>query len=388
MSLQVSIFLLLFGGVQGLLLLLFFLHKKLFRSGYIFLLLYLGVLLLQLTLKVMSKIWLMQNWPVNYMFSHYLPLLYGPLVFLFVKYNFNSRRFSKKDLLHFIPPAVAYALVFIAENNLVTPNPFFHFIFMPEVRLFLLCTSLIIYHLPAYQLWKQHRKQMKSYFSDEASLQFNWVKQFIYISAAAGIIVAGSLYFLYITYPVTHQYRFGFVALSIIIYWFSYTALTRPSVFSVIRGNATAETIELSLPPLKLLKQNPKYSNSALGNEEAQQIVAKVGKLMTDEKLYLQPTLTITQLAEALHCSRHHLSQVLNDKLNQSYNDYINNLRIEEAKALLLNEKNSQLKIASIAYDAGFNSLSTFNEVFKKFTGKTPSDFRKDSLKELQKQRV
>ena len=85
MPVQVTIFLLLFGGLQGILFTLFLVRKKLHRSGYIFLLFYFAVLLMQITLKVMSKGWLMGNWPLLYQASYHLPFLYGPLAFLFAR---------------------------------------------------------------------------------------------------------------------------------------------------------------------------------------------------------------------------------------------------------------------------------------------------------------
>jgi AraC-like DNA-binding protein len=389
MSSQLIIFLLFFGGLQGLLFFLFLVRKRLYSKGYIFLLLYLGVLLLQLTLKIMSKIWLMHNWSTFYQFSHFLPLLYGPLVYLFVKYAVASQPFMKKEWLHFIPAAIVLLLLFPAVNNSLPTNFFANVLFTPYVRLVLLTTSVISYSVMAYRLWKQHRNHVPEYFSVNDNLQLNWIRKFIYMSAFTGIAVSLSLFLLFITYPYTHQYRYGFAVLSIFIYWISYTALTTPSVFSFIRGNSrNTETTPYSLPALKILKQTPKYANSNLSEEDEVEICSRLDKIMATEKLYLQPGLGMMQVAEALHCTRHHLSQVINNKLQLTFNDYINNLRLQQAKQLLLDDKKSGLKIAAIAYDAGFNSLSTFNEVFKKHTGKTPSDFRKESLKELQKQRV
>jgi AraC-like DNA-binding protein len=388
MSLQINIFLLLFGGVQGVLFSLFLIRKKLFSTTYIFLLLYLGVMLLQITLKVMSKIWLMSNWTVLYNFSHYLPLLYGPLIYLFVKHLLQKRLFSMNDILHFFPAAIVFTALYFAATNLL-PNSLGFVIFNPFIRLFILGASIITYHILAYSLWKKHRETLQHFYSDTTALQMNWVKQFVILSATVSTVVATALFLLYINYPNGHQYRYGFVVLSICIYWFSYTALTKPAVFSVIMGNAEPkENAEFTLPVLKVYRPNVKYANSILNNEDAGAIINGLEKLMQEKKLYLQPGVTINQIADALKCSRHHLSQVLNDNLQKSYYDYINGLRIEEAKRLLNEPQSEQLKIASIAYDAGFNSLSTFNDVFKKFTGKTPSDYRKETLKDLQKQRV
>jgi AraC-like DNA-binding protein len=68
---------------------------------------------------------------------------------------------------------------------------------------------------------------------------------------------------------------------------------------------------------------------------------------------------------------------VLNDTIGLSFYEYVNCYRVSEAKALLSDASRKDHKIASIAYDAGFNSLSSFNDVFKKMTGQTPSQYRK-----------
>lgn len=388
MSLQVTLFLLLFGGVQGILLLLFFFNKKIFRSAYIFLLLYLGVMILQITLKVMSKMWLMSNWNILYNFSHFLPLFYGPLIYLFVKQLLHSHRFAIKDTIHFLPAGIALLGIAFSSNNLV-PYSIGYVVYNPFLRLFFSFASIIGYHVSAYFLWDKYRGKFNHLYSDTTTFQMIWVKQFVMVSAVVSTIVAVALFFLFINYPNGHQYRYGFVALSICIYWFSYTALTKPSIFVVIKGHAESkEKTDFTLPVLKVYRPNIKYANSVLSSEDAGNIITRLEKLMQEKKLYLQSGITINDLAESLKCSRHHLSQVLNDNLQQSYYDYINGLRINEAKRLLNDPQNDQIKISSIAYDSGFNSLSSFNEVFKKMAGKTPSEYRKETLKELQQQRV
>lgn len=388
MSLQVIIFFLLFGGAQGILLCLFFIKNKIFRSAYIFLILYLGVMLLQITLKVMSKTWLMSNWQVLYNFSHFLPLLYGPLIYLFVKFVLRSESFSRKDTKHFIPGIVTL-IVFACSFYTILPYPLAFIFYNPYIRLFFLITSISVYHILAYRLWKSHQKNLIQTYNDSAILQMNWLRQLVLVSAAVSTVVALALFLLFIHYPHGHQYRYGFAALSVCIYWISYTALTKPALFTVIKGQTEPkEKTDFTLPVLKVYRPNIKYANSVLSNEDADNIISRLEKLMQEKKLYLKSSLTINDLADILKCSRHHLSQVLNDNLQQSYYDYINGLRIEEAKRLLNDPQYDQLKISSIAYDSGFNSLSSFNEVFKKIAGKTPSEYRKETLKELQEQRV
>lgn len=388
MPAQLIIFLLLFGGLQGVLFSLFLIRRKLHRSSYIFLLLYLGTMLLQITLKIMNKMWLMDNWSFFYSFSHYLPLLYGPLAYFFVKHFLHHGTFRIKELLHFIPILFISFALFICES-FQAPSALVFLCYNPVLRLIILSGILVIYHLLAFQTWRLHVTTVKNYYSDTRLVKLNWIKQFILISAISCLAVVFALFALYVNYPRGHEYRYGFVVLSFVIYWFSYIALTKPSVFSVIKGYAAQNAEKLSAAPqLSVYRAVTKYSNSGMSVDQVKKICFNLEKLMVAEKLYLQPDLTISHLAERLNCSRHHLSQVLNEKLNKSYYDYINLLRIEEAKQLLKERSYQNHKIASIAYDAGFNSLSTFNDVFKKITGQTPSAYRKLSLNFSHRQRV
>jgi AraC-like DNA-binding protein len=192
-----------------------------------------------------------------------------------------------------------------------------------------------------------------------------------------------------VNYPRGAEFRYGFAAITIFIYWVSYAALTTPSVFSVIKGHAGRENaITVLLPKLVVYRPAKKYSNSGLSEEDITTIRAVLQKVMTEQKPYLRPELTINDLAALVKCNRHHLSQVLNEALKQSFYDYVNHYRVEEAKQLLLEPAKEEFKIASIAYDAGFNSLSTFNDVFKRVTGYTPSQFRKEFKQVFRKERV
>ena len=345
-------------------------------------------MLLQLTLKVMSKIWLMENWPVLYRFSHWLPLLYGPFLFLFVKNLLQPRGIQRSSTNHFILPAAVLILLTIAGADALPANMAAVF-FNPHLRAAVLIASVFFYHTAAFLLLKTKTPTEKNDVVVPAMAQLKWIKQFIIVSFTASLLIVAALYTLYMLYPLGHGFRYLFSALSICIYWFSYTALINPVAFSVVKGYARddAET-ELVLPHLKVLRPPKKYANSALAHEDALVLKTSLEQLMTEKKVYLQPELTINRLAEALHCSRHHLSQVLNDNIGCSFYDYINKLRVGEARLLLADPRFSHHKIASIGYDAGFNSLSTFNDVFKKLTGKTPSEFRKEMLNEVQQQRV
>jgi AraC-like DNA-binding protein len=120
-----------------------------------------------------------------------------------------------------------------------------------------------------------------------------------------------------------------------------------------------------------------KYRNSRLTQEDALAVLATLEQLMTGQKSYLNPNLSLAQLAKRAGCTQAMVSQVLNDKLSRSFNTYVNEYRIAEAKQLLTDEP--QLNLDIVAERCGFNSSSTFFSTFKKVVGQTPASFRAQS---------
>jgi AraC-like DNA-binding protein len=97
---------------------------------------------------------------------------------------------------------------------------------------------------------------------------------------------------------------------------------------------------------------------------------------MKEQKPFTDGELSLQKLAESLSIPPHHLSQIINERLGQTFSDFINSYRVEEAKQRLLDPRFKHLSLLGIAVDVGFNSKSSFNAVFKKHTNMTPSEFR------------
>ena len=98
---------------------------------------------------------------------------------------------------------------------------------------------------------------------------------------------------------------------------------------------------------------------------------------MNKEQPYRDPDLTLPNLAERLGTTPHKLSEVLNAELSQTFYDFVNSYRVEEVRRRLAKAEAKQMNLLTLAMDAGFASKSTFNQVFKKQTGQTPSTYRK-----------
>lgn len=126
---------------------------------------------------------------------------------------------------------------------------------------------------------------------------------------------------------------------------------------------------------LQEIKKKEKYSTSLLSDEANSNLYNNLLKLVEEDKIYLNNKLTIEDVAKKLNTNRTYLSQIINEKTDTNFNNFINRYRIQEAQVCLLNDEIKSYNIEGIAQSVGFSSKSTFNGAFKKFTGLTPSEF-------------
>lgn len=129
---------------------------------------------------------------------------------------------------------------------------------------------------------------------------------------------------------------------------------------------------------LERKKARLRYAHSNLSEEVTDEINTKLLQALEKDRHYLDSYLSLQKLAQIIDTKPNYLSQVINVKHGCSFRDLVNRYRIGAAKKLLLETRD---KIEAVAYDSGFNSLSTFNAAFKKETGMTPSQFRKKYVK-------
>ena len=144
--------------------------------------------------------------------------------------------------------------------------------------------------------------------------------------------------------------------------------------------NLKKENIRLN----KLLNTNNinndcKYINSSLNDEERIRIITLIEKALNEDKVFLNKDISVENFVEIIDTNRTYFSQVLIEYYKKSFTELINELRIDEAKELLTSDYALNYTMEAISKEVGFNSISTFNRVFKKHTGITPSFFLKVS---------
>jgi AraC-like DNA-binding protein len=173
------------------------------------------------------------------------------------------------------------------------------------------------------------------------------------------------------------------LAVAVLVYAIGYMGLRQPEIFRYDEPEQefSAEELPRQGPienvPQPAKRVDARYDRSGLGQAEATKLKAALVNLMTTQQPFRDPDLTLSGLAEQLDTTPHKLSEVLNAELSQTFYDFVNSYRVEDVRRRLAEEKSKQVNVLTLAMDAGFASKSTFNQVFKKLTGQTPSTYRK-----------
>lgn len=124
-----------------------------------------------------------------------------------------------------------------------------------------------------------------------------------------------------------------------------------------------------------------KYKKSSLSQDDKLKIKELIENQFVNEKYFVNNMASLSDLSKKLKLSSHHVSQVINEKMGKSFFELLAWYRVEEAKKILLSEKESEITIEELSERVGYNSKSSFNTVFKKQTSQTPSEFRNSNRK-------
>lgn len=343
---------------------------------------FVGFIILFVTLFVippfLHKLGLLEQFPHFIRLRTIFGMAIGPLMYIYVKTCIQKDfQISTKTLLHFIPVVIAavYAMPFIMQSGADKIQAFLDFentgklddsYFMPIIKSF--------YNICYFFLSLQIILRYKNHVLNEASIideayhrwliffsSFLWVPLlFITLYAITGAN-ALSLELLYLS-------PFIFM---ISVYAFMFF---KPAVFHPFPH-------QMQAAQLTTQEETKKYEGSNLKEKQKEKYLQKLSSYMNTEKSYREPELTLSKLSELVNIPTHHLSQIINEKFDCHFWDYINGLRIEEVKTKLVDESLGHYTIEAIAYEVGFNTKSTFYTAFKKMTKTTPSAYRRSSRK-------
>lgn len=278
---------------------------------------------------------------------------YGPLMYFYTKSLTNSSfQFKPIDIGHFIP-----ALIFIFISSSM-PN------WMPKLA-WLLYVSMGIYLYLSFRLIWHFRQIVLQAYSEFNRTNLSWLQWSIGLLTL--VVFADLLsYFLNQLFPGTWiDQNFDFVVLGMVLFFVNtivYKGFRYPVIFSGFEEAGVFVN---------------KRKNALAFTPSHQILIDRLERMMQQEKPYLAPTLTIKELAQQLKVPIRQLSEAINHYYQQNFSEFINAYRIEMAKERLKNPKDPKETVLEVMYEVGFNSKSSFNTLFKKSTGLTPTEYKR-----------
>lgn len=285
-----------------------------------------------------------------------------PLPFYFCVKNYTNPnyrfQFSTLSVL-FVPiifGAVLYGKSYFQE--------YYHGIF-----LFMVLSHAIFYIVKVYWLLQKHKKNILKFSSSPEEFNLSWLETIIYVLLIIALIIT-LFNIINFNAPLNLYMQAMFL---FAVYFIAYYALKQKEIYPITESQ-TEEIVTIQNLPEKEIKKK------VVDDEKLVKLKSDLNQLMLSEKPYLNCELNLVILAELMNTSSHILSYVINSGFNVNFPQFVNRYRVEFAKELLLDkEKTKQLSMLGIAFEAGFNSKTVFNTTFKKITGLTPTQFKKES---------
>ena len=288
-----------------------------------------------------------------------VPLLYGPLMFLFYQSTFERKKLSAQDIMHFIPAGIGVFLML----------PFYLRFFediasalewIPSLTRAPWFPVLIFMQMIGYGIWVALHFQKYFLENDELRKWHRWL-----LAAYWGIVLAYLFYRLLSVFGLSAPgwvYLIAF-SLTFFIYLVAWLGYIEPRIFQGV--------------PLREAIVPIKYKKSSLGKKQSKAIFNRISELMEKEKIYRQDNFSLTVLAERIGEQRHHISQSVNEQSGMSFPKYVSSFRVEDAQQLLTEKSKAEMNISQVAFAVGFNTKKAFNLAFKNETGMTPTEYRR-----------
>lgn len=306
---------------------------------------------------------------------------HAPFIFVYTSSLTNPEfKVNLKNFYHF-----GFLLLFIASFTpylLLTPEERLDVIYQrQDLSYYVVVPLLVLFLTRVYFLLRtiiiviNHQNKISQSFSYEKEINLAWIK-----SIAIGffiIIILGFIGLGLVSAHIMSVYWMDYITIlcnMILFFYIAFWSYKQNAISSVIQ---IIEVVEVPTKE-KTITRIDVTSSPIESLESSNPTVQNLLKLMDHDKLYLEPELNIADVANKLNIHGHQLSKILNTQLQKNFFEFVNDYRIEEFKNLVSNPKNKHISILGLAMDAGFNSKATFNRIFKKSTGITPSKFRED----------
>lgn len=238
------------------------------------------------------------------------------------------------------------------------------------------------YFYLTFKLYQDYAQWTIQEFSDTERVSFKWLRNYLIVKFILTLI--GIVNAIYVNLSPEHGDNYyalmwwGYLMDTILIYYLSISGYTQTRVRSIKFVENPVDNVEkklftvdnsIALDDLKLKNQ--------LSDDELNAWKSKILSIFETKKPYLNPDLTLSELADNLKTNSSILSQVINTGFSKNFNDFVNEYRVNDFKSKINSTEYQHLTLLAIAFECGFNSKSTFNRAVKKVTNLMPSELMK-----------
>lgn len=362
---QIQTFILAIGGFQGFILFALLVSDS--RVNYASKLLGIQCLFLSTTFVLPLMVDVGESnfdWLIGFLV--FLPACYGACTYLYCRAAITGSPLKRIDIIHLLPLAACYLLNY---DILLSPEKALDFVRTPDTTLFKYTLTLIVvygqvvfYTVFLMRMINRYQTRAKQTLSSYNPDIFKWLWSLVLFMVSVWGLKA---LFYFISRMSIVNVLADFL-LVIMIYFIAIVQWRNPSLFHIQQLRK-----QLVQPTASSSKQR---SEGSLDQDTRSDVLSLVEGQVKEHALYRNSELTLAALAEQVGVSVHHLSETLNQYGGKNFNQFINEYRVAEVCKQL--DQKSERKLIDLALDAGFSSKSSFNAIFKKLTGKTPSLYR------------
>ncbi|MHA7060161.1 helix-turn-helix domain-containing protein [Aquimarina sp. M1] len=327
----------------------------------------LSILLVVVSLSVVLFLnsYLYESWPARLqVFLDSLAFLFAPLIYLYFQKLLFINKNQKLWFLHFIPAVLHFlygiSILRYSDQEMITLIQSGYFL----IEWGIIFSGLVILTLGYWYASLRMLITFKKAHDKESGFRQNLTYLAVFLVAlligdVVSIIFGLDHFFGIEIISGTHVF-IGWISIPFLVYCITYFVIRKPEVLRI-----------------ELLTDKP--SVNRMSKERVLVYKVLLEKSMKEEKLYLDPRLTLTSLAQSLNMKPTQLSWLINTGFSCNFYDFVNSYRAEEFVKKLKNDEHKNQTLLSLAYDAGFNSKTTFNKTFKKVFKSTPREFLQKS---------
>jgi len=357
-----------FGLVQGVLLGLILIIENRYQKSKLLLGLFLVLYSIELLDPILQDLHILKENPILLFIPFNFHYLVIPLFYLYIMSITNSILKTKRIFLILLPGILEflfYCILFLQNGdfkmNLYNSGNFTELLWVFSLLYSTYYGILIIKHI------NKHKKTAEDFYSNtEGKLLLQAKRVTVFLLCFFSFFMFSEI-FISDEYYEEHIYTIISAINVIFIFWIGISGIRQPKLFD--SQNLSNKNIAINLT-------NSSLTKTELINKEYSKLI----ELMSKEKLFLEPNISLADVSKKTEISQRNLSKLIRKNSNTNFNQFINNYRVEEAKKLLKDSSNNNLNMLGIAHSAGFNSKASFYSVFKKRTSLTPTEFKNSKL--------